>query len=111
MVDLVYLFFPFPVPLSPASFIISREYHEDMETTITLEWDPPQGNGPESIVDNYTVSISPDPPYDPAINPTLLPPWNVTLTHNVEYIINVTALNCLGKSSPSVLSKTYSKLY
>ena len=107
-----YIYIPshYIVPLSPTGFNITGLYHGTMETTITLEWDPPDGSGPEAIVDNYTISISPDPPYKPAINFVLLPPWNVTLTHNVEYTINVTALNCFGESSPTVLSNTYSKL-
>ena len=80
-----------------------------MATTITLDWDPPQGSGPEAIVDNYTVSISPDPPFQPTINHVILPPWNVTLTHNVEYTVYITAFNCFGESGRTVLSRTYSK--
>ena len=76
-----------------------------METIVTLDWDPPQGKGPEAIVDNYTISISPPPLYQPAKITILVPTsqLNVTLEHNVVYSINLTALNCVGESSPSLL--------
>ena len=75
-----------------------------MVTTVTLDWDPPQGSGPGTVVDNYTVSISPDPPYQPATNIVPSPPWNITLGHNVQYNINLTAINCAGSTEPVELS-------
>ena len=68
------------------------------DTTLTLEWDPPQGSGPEAIVDSYTISISPDPLSHPGVNMNLSSPWNVTLAHNTTYSIGITAVNCAGES-------------
>lgn len=91
-------------PLFPAEFGITNEYHDDMETTVTLDWDPPQGSGPESIIDNYTISILPLPPYQPNIVLVDSPPWNVTLTHNEDYTVNLTAVNCAGESETVTIS-------
>ena len=74
-----------------------------METTVTLDWDPPQGTGPESVVDNYTVSISPAPPYELESTTVQLPPWNVTLDHNIQYSISLTTTNCIGESNASAI--------
>ena len=93
----------FSVPLPPCCFNISDEYHDTVMTTVTLDWNPPVGSGPEFLIDNYTISISPDPPFQPAISSPLLPPWNVTLDHNRVYTINITSLNCAGESVPVTL--------
>ena len=74
-----------------------------METVVTLEWDPPQGSGPEAIVDSYAILISPDPPHHAGINMNLSSPWDVTLAHNTTYIIGITAVNCAGESEMSIL--------
>ena len=100
-----------PVPLPPTNFSISEEFHDNMMTTVTLDWAPPQGSGPEAIVDNYTISISPAPPSQPALSPVFSPPWNVTLSHNEVYSINLTAVNCAGESRAVTLpSIEFSKL-
>ncbi len=71
--------------------------HNILATTVTLEWDPPPKNGgPATIVDNYTVSITPTPLSHPSQNLISNPPWNVTLAHNTPYTINITARNCAG---------------
>ena len=92
------------VPLPPTGFHVTREYYNITETTVTLDWDPPQGRGPETIVDNYTISISPAPPYQPARITVPMSPLNVTLNGNIAYSINLTAVNCVGESDPSLLA-------
>lgn len=87
------------VPLIPSGFGYTIEYHEVTETTITFEWDPPQGSGPEGIVDGYTISISSDPMSQPLQITNISSPWNVTLTHNTPYSIGIVALNCGGEST------------
>ena len=67
-----------------------------MMTALTFEWDPPQGSGPETIVDNYTIIIHPQPFTGPNINIVSLRLWNITLAHNKIYSINITAVNCAG---------------
>lgn len=74
-----------------------------LETTVTFEWDPPQGSGPEAVVDNYTISISPRPLSHPCTNvvhgvQSLV--WSATLAHNTMYTLNITAVNCEGQSDP-----------
>ena len=70
-----------------------------METTVTLDWDPPQGR-PESSVDAYNMSVSPAPPYQPA-NSQVTRPWNITLEDNIIYTVHLVARNCYGISQPS----------
>ena len=89
------------VPSSPIDFGIIMKNHGNMETEVTLDWDSPQGTGPEAIVDNYTISISPTPLFQQEV---LIQMFNVTLAHNVLYTINLTAMNCAGVSEPAILS-------
>ncbi len=63
-----------------------------------FEWDVPPGSGPEAIVDNYTITITPAPVSHPISNVVLASPWNVTLDYNVIYTATITAVNCAGKS-------------
>ncbi len=74
-----------------------------MATTVTLGWDPPQGSGPQTIVDNYTISISPVSPYQLERILISSSPWNITLQHNEVYSINLTAMNCAGESELAIL--------
>ena len=80
-----------------------------MESTVTLDWDQPQGSGPENAVENYTIYVSPNPPYQPATNVIPLPPWNITVSHNVVYTLNVTVTNCLGRSDAGIYSFSIGK--
>lgn len=72
-----------------------------VKTTVTFEWDSPQGSGPEATVDYYIISISPRPLSHPCTNvvqviQSLL--WNVTVAHNTVYTVNISAVNCAGQS-------------
>ncbi len=75
-----------------------------MDSTVMFEWDPPPGNGPEAIVDNYTIIISPAPISHPASNVVRASPWNVTLDYNVMYTATIIAMNCAGGSDVLILS-------
>ena len=82
-----------------------------MMTALTFEWDAPQGSGPETIVDNYTIIIHPQPVISPSINVVSLRLWNTTLAHNEIYSINITAVNCAGSGGTFVFPNIeYSKL-
>ena len=84
----------------PADFNITGMYHGEMETTFTFSWDTmPQGSGPETVVDNYTIYISTSPMSEP-INTIMAtsPPVTITLIHNVSYSVSITASNCAGES-------------
>ena len=69
-----------------------------MNTTLTFEWDLPQGSGPEAIVDYYVISISSTPSNLTSSAVVELYQWNFTVDHNEIYSINITAVNCAGES-------------
>ncbi len=69
-----------------------------------FEWDLPPGSGPEAIVDNYTITITPAPVSHPISNVVLASPWNVTLDYNVIYTATITAVNCAGGSGIVILN-------
>ena len=97
-------------PVVPSGFRYSREIHKFMNTTLTFEWDLPQGLGTENIVDYYVIYIFPEPLSHPIMNVVSDPPWNVTLQHNVKYSTNITAVNCAGQSETFTYSDIeYSK--
>ena len=69
--------------------------------TVTFEWDEPQGSGPESVVDNYIITVYPRPlslPSDVIMLPNSSQALNVTLTYNTVYRATITAENCVGRS-------------
>ena len=82
-----------------------------METTVTLDWDPPQGRGSEAVVDNYAIFISPPPTHYHLGIVVARPQRNVTLQHNRVYSISITAINCVGESNPSELSNIEFGMY
>lgn len=86
------------VPLTPTGFSITREYHRQLNSTVTLSWSPGQDAGVVIIVYFYSVSISPAPLSHPVSNVVSSLPWNVTLEHNVAYSVSITAENCAGES-------------
>ena len=78
-----------------------------------FEWNEPLGSGPESIVDNYIVAISPSPLSPSAVNTLPNSPLalNVTLDYNTTYVASITAENCAGLSGTFVLAEIeYSRL-
>ncbi len=88
----------------PTGLKITRNYYTVNNNTVTLEWDPPPGYGPETIVDNYTISLLSQPISHPNTNVILSSSWNVTLEYNVIYSINIIAVNCAGESSALILT-------
>ena len=113
MIELdLHFFFFITVPLVPSDFNITREYHRAIYTIVTLGWDPiPQGNGPEAIVDNYTIYISPSPMYEDGIIMTDSPPLSVTLAHSVSYSVSIIASNCAGESDNQTIPIKIGKYY
>lgn len=81
--------------------MITKEDYNDFNLTVTFEWDVPQGNGPETVVDTYTIIISPRP-LSSSSNAIVVPKspqaLNVTLNYNTYYTISITAENCAGES-------------
>ena len=92
------------MPITPSGFGVSMEYFAYSNNTITFDWDPPQGVGPEAIVDYYVIAISPAPLSHPILNNVSSSPWNVTVAYNTGYSVNITAVNCAGRSGTFVLA-------
>ena len=91
------------VPLRPSNFSITEQYDTISNTTITLEWSPPQGSGSEAVVDYYIFSISPTPlshTTSVIVNSFAI---RVTVEYNVAYKFNILAINCAGQSNISTL--------
>ena len=91
------------VPLMPTGFSIVEEFYSNSNLTVLFQWDEPQGEGVQAIVDNYTIDISPRPLY-PSEYSIVLPnspqSLNVTINYNTNYIATITAENCAGPSQP-----------
>ena len=90
-------------PLMPTDLRISQNYFTPENITVIFEWDPPQGLGPEVVVDYYRITISPAPLSHPSINSVNSSVWNVTLNYNTPYTANATAVNCAGESTSVAL--------
>ncbi len=92
------------VPLTPSGFNITGEVYTVANLTVTFEWDEPQGSGPEVVVDNYIVIITPQPLYPSNTNmlPNSPQSLNVTLKYNTNYTATITAVNCAGESATFV---------
>ncbi len=73
-----------------------------------LEWNIPTGNGPENIVDNYTLSIRDNMMlFDE--DWIVSTPWNLTdLIYNIEYEAVLAVSNCAGEINIHI-SFVYSK--
>jgi len=95
---------PDVVPLIPTGFQVTSQFDLEVTTTIRFEWDPPPGRGPETVVDNYLISIAPRPLSHPINNRVNSAPWNVTIDYNIQYEATITAVNCAGESDSFVLS-------
>ena len=73
--------------------------------TITFQWEPPQGGGPQTVVDYYLLSVYPQPLSQPIIAniSRTLNSWNVTMQYNTRYSADITAVNCAGSSEATDL--------
>ena len=76
---------------------------EETTTTLTIHANPLIGSGPETIIDNYTVSFTLTPLSHPDSNVVTSFPWNVTLAYNNVYSISIVAVNCAGESAPYII--------
>ena len=103
--NLLYHCYNFIVPQTPTGFSVTGQNDRlHYNTTITFEWDPPQGSGPEAIVDYYLIVVTLRPLSHPVSNKVYSIPWSVTLEYNIEHTAVITAVNCAGESSPFILT-------
>ena len=64
--------------------------------TVNIDWDPPVNNG-GGAVDSYTVETSPETAILRVISGTTA---TLDLSYNDRYVVSVTAMNCVGSSTP-----------
>ncbi len=88
----------------PTGLMIGESFDELDNTTAMFKWDRPHGSGPEAVVDNYTITITPAPLSHPTSNVVFSLLWNVTLKYNVEYAATLMATNCAGDGGIITLS-------
>ncbi len=98
-------------PQAVTGFNITRDFSTNGDNTIVLEWDPPTGSGPDTIIDNYTVHIFPQPISHSISNTVFSSPLLVSINYGVKYTATITAENCAGRSTSSTLNDIeYGKL-
>ncbi len=94
------------VPSPPTDVRLTSIVNNSEIASVTIEWDPPsQGGSPLSyIVRTIPDLISGHPPVNTSTNTT------ITINYNTNYIITITASNCLGNGFTSdVLSVNIGK--
>ncbi len=79
--------------------------------TVTLVWKEPEGSGPETVVENYRISIYPASlAYPNSDVLTSSPSLSITVNYTQLYTVNLTAINCEGESADfASLSFEYGK--
>lgn len=97
------------VPLTPNRFAITRAFYANNDFSVVLEWDVPTGDGPQYIVDEYNLVISPGS-VSHRSNRVFIPFTILILNYNVEYTATVAAINCAGVSSSNNITFKYGKL-
>ena len=73
---------------------------------VTLQWDAPVG----SAVDNYSIAISPNP-LSGALLSTTATQTTITLQYNVNYTLQITAVNCIGDGTLTVYMLMLGKVH
>ena len=81
------------IPSTPQSVLFSEVTNNSDTTVVTLQWDPPTG----SIVNNYTITVTPQPPFG-VVSPVTCNQTTLTLQYNVECMVTVRGSNCIGAS-------------
>ena len=93
------------VPITPTDPAVTRIDRDLFDFSATLQWNSPLPGGAQSVIDNYTVVITPGEQTIVLDSPTLL----ATLQYNIENVFSITATNCVGRSSPLLSTIHYSK--
>ena len=80
-----------------------REFFGDNAVTVVFEWNPPLGDDLGSVVDEYSIIISPGPISHPPSIRIAFPRMIVLLNYNVEYTTSIFSINCAGISQDSLI--------
>lgn len=67
----------------------------------------PGGSGPQFSISDYKISITPEPLSQDISNLIHSSPWNVSLEYNVQYLISIISLNCIGGSDSLNISMVF----
>ena len=72
--------------------------HGTTTVTVNIDWGPPVNNG-GGAVDSYTVETSPE---TVTVRVTSGTTARLDLSYNERYVMNITAVNCVGSSTPAM---------
>ena len=91
-------------------YTIPTNFKQDSEipqgknaSTLTFNWNIPEGPDFGAVIDHTTIHVIPRPPYQKSIKRVEHPPWNITLEHNIRYTISAVFENCAGMSDVFIL--------
>ena len=80
--------------------IENRSQFTQSEASVTLTWSASRG------AENYTITVTPPLPESAVTQSSIVSTVNesvqITVHYNEQYFINITAQNCVGKSSTVV---------
>ena len=90
---------PLPgLPSAPQNVMVTIVQNGTTNVTVNIDWDPPVNNG-GAAVDSYTVETSPETATVRVNSGTTA---TLDLSYNERYVVSVTAVNCVGSSTPAV---------
>ena len=91
---------PLPgLPSPPQNVMVTIVQNGTTTVTVNIDWDPPVNSSGGAAVDSYTVETSPET--DP-VRVTSGTTATLDLSYNERYAVNVTAVNCVGSSTPAL---------
>ena len=96
------------MPESPMDLTVTHLDRDMFDFNVTLQWNSSLPGSSQSTIGNYTVEITPQE-YTPLSFVLDTPILLVTLQYNVENVISIIAVSCVGASSPYVATIQYSK--
>ena len=89
-------------PLPPTNFRITETLEGISDIEVYFEWDNPLGNGPEFIVENYTLQINSSRGLH-TVREVYSTISSFTLEYNMQYRVGIMSVNCVGESTPSFI--------
>ena len=90
---------PLPgLPSPPQNVMVTIVQNGTTTVTVNIDWDPPVNNGGRAV-DSYTVETSPETATVRVVSGTTA---TVDLSYNERYVVSVTAVNCVGSSTPAM---------
>ena len=86
------------LPSPPQNVMVTIVQNGTTTVTVNIDWDPPVNNGGGDVY-GYTVEISPETAILRVISGTTA---TLDLSYNERYVVSVTAMNCVGSSTPAM---------